>query len=923
MTDVDPITRLNAALEGRYHIERELGEGGMATVYLADDLRHERKVALKVLKPELAAVVGADRFLAEIKTTANLQHPHILGLHDSGEADGLLFYVMPYVEGESLRDRLDREHQLPVDDAVRIATNLAEALDYAHRKGVIHRDIKPANILLQDGKPVIADFGIALAVSEAGGGRLTETGLSLGTPYYMSPEQATGDLKVGPQADIYALGCVLYEMLIGEPPFTGSTPQAVLGRIITGEVPPPKEERASIPTNVDAAIRKALEKVPADRFVGARDFAKALGDAGFRHGERAIPEAPATAGPWKGLATAAIVVAAISTLFASWLFLSGGDAPASPVVRFTLPLGESADLHLGDARGSLFGRPVVTSFAVSPDGEMLVYAAWEETGDRGPLLGRFGSVRPESRLYRRRLDQARVEPITGTESGSFPFFSPDGEWIGFFSPEGLKRVSVADGNVETIVAGATDYQAEATWGDDDRIVWATWSGDLYEVPASGGEPRLLAASDSVLPGFQHRQPEMLPGSRALLFAGLPLTRDLELAEVFALDLATGNQTSLLANAMHPRYVDTGHLLFTRRGTLMAVGFDPDRLEVRGEPVIVQENVMQAIGTTASRSETGSAQVAVSASGHMAYADGGPFPERRRQLLRVTLDGAVEPLGLDPGAYSHPRISPEGDRLAFSVIDGRGSNLFVHDLDRRVTQSLNAGGFSNGGAEWSPDGRFIAFSSDREDWVANIYRIPADGRGDPERLAPSDQAQSMMSWSSEGVIAYLQGGDIWVLPPNGEPEPFFTSAAGENHASFSPDGRWIAYRSDQSGRGEVYVRPYPGPGPARLISDDGGISPAWSPDGNRLYLLPSPQDESVLMAVDVRVDGDLSSSRATTVVDPWPYYRTDPSRAYDVLPDGSFVVLETDYATTGRAPYRADELHVVLNFFEELRDRVPN
>ena len=241
----------------------------MATVYLADDLRHERKVALKVLKPELAAVVGADRFLAEIKTTANLQHPHILPLHDSGEADSFLYYVMPYVEGDTLRDRLDRDHQLPVDEAARIATNVAEALDYAHSHGVIHRDIKPANILLHAGKPVISDFGIALAVGAARGGRLTETGLSLGTPHYMSPEQATGDAHVGPATDIYALGCVLYEMLVGDPPFMGSTPQAVLGKIITGEFDPVTKYRKTVPANIEATIRRALEKVPADRFIGA------------------------------------------------------------------------------------------------------------------------------------------------------------------------------------------------------------------------------------------------------------------------------------------------------------------------------------------------------------------------------------------------------------------------------------------------------------------------------------------------------------------------------------------------------------------------------------------------------------------------------------------------------------------------------
>ncbi len=249
----DPITRLNAALEGRYTIEREIGEGGMATVYLAEDLKHHRKVALKVLKPELAAVVGAERFLTEIQTTASLQHPHILPLFDSGEADSFLYYVMPYVEGESLRDRLDREHQLPVDEAIRIATDLAEALDYAHRQKVVHRDIKPANILLHEGRPVIADFGIALAVGAAGGARLTETGLSVGTPYYMSPEQATGDSFVGPQSDMYALGCVLFEMLVGEPPYPGATAQAVLGKIIAGGPVSATQLRPTIPANVDAA----------------------------------------------------------------------------------------------------------------------------------------------------------------------------------------------------------------------------------------------------------------------------------------------------------------------------------------------------------------------------------------------------------------------------------------------------------------------------------------------------------------------------------------------------------------------------------------------------------------------------------------------------------------------------------------------
>ena len=362
----DPVARLNAALEGRYAIERELGEGGMATVYLADDLKHERKVALKVLKPELAAVVGAERFLSEIKVTANLQHPNILPLFDSGDADSFLFYVMPYVEGETLKDRLDREHQLPVADAVHIATDMAEALDYAHRQGVVHRDIKPANVLLLEGKPVISDFGIALALGAAGGGRLTETGLSLGTPHYMSPEQATGDQAVGSATDTYALGSVLYEMLVGEPPYPGTTAQAVLGKIIAGKPVSAAEHRSSVPRNVDAAIRCAIEQLPADRFGSVQEFAKALADPGFRHGDVSVAEVTAAVGPWKRLALGFAVLAGLFGLGLGWSLLQ--PEPQQQVTRIAVT--PPTDVVIGAPRG----------LAVSPDGRTVAFA--------GPRHGR-------------------------------------------------------------------------------------------------------------------------------------------------------------------------------------------------------------------------------------------------------------------------------------------------------------------------------------------------------------------------------------------------------------------------------------------------------------------------------------------------------------------------------------------------------
>src|SRR3954467_12042036 len=273
---------LRTALGDRYRLERELGQGGMATVYLAEDLKHRRQVAIKVLRPELAAVIGAERFLREIQTIATLQHPHILGLIDSGEVNGTAYYVMPFVDGESLRDRLRREQQLPVSDAVRLATGVAAALDYAHRHGVIHRDIKPENILLHDGRALVADFGIALAAARSeGGSRMTETGMSLGTPHYMSPEQAMGEREITPKADIYALGCVLYEMLTAEPPFVGATAQAIIARVMTEEPRSLTLQRHTIPPHVEAAVRMALEKLPAARFATAAQFGAALGNAGF------------------------------------------------------------------------------------------------------------------------------------------------------------------------------------------------------------------------------------------------------------------------------------------------------------------------------------------------------------------------------------------------------------------------------------------------------------------------------------------------------------------------------------------------------------------------------------------------------------------------------------------------------------------
>jgi serine/threonine protein kinase len=471
----DPVDRLNRTLEGRYAIERKLGEGGMATVYLARDVRHERQVALKVLKPDLAAVVGAERFLTEIKVTAGLQHPNILPLFDSGEADGFLFYVMPYVEGESLRERLDRERQLPVEEAVRIATAVAGALQAAHDRGVVHRDIKPANILLSAGQPLVADFGIALAVRAGGGARLTETGLSLGTPYYMSPEQATGDQQVGARSDIYSLGCVLYEMLVGEPPYTGSTAQAVLGQIISGRPVAPTEKRSTLPANVDATIRKALEKVAADRFATAIDFAAALDNPAFRYGDAAAAIQAGAVRKWKAVAAVLAVVSIASLSFGVWGRSSGADG-GGEVHRHMLasPTPDPAD---------------VIAVRMSPDGSMTAFILTDpDTTRAGEEDGRA--------IWVQRRDQLTPTLVQGTEGSHALDFSPDGMQLAFMVDSTLQTIPVAGGVARTLTN--LPGSGGLAWASDGYIYRALSSSGrgAVRVPENGGVSQPLSLPDS-------------------------------------------------------------------------------------------------------------------------------------------------------------------------------------------------------------------------------------------------------------------------------------------------------------------------------------------------------------------------------------------------------------------------------------------
>jgi serine/threonine-protein kinase len=885
----DAVQRLTAALADRYTIERELGAGGMATVYLAHDVKHDRKVALKVLRPELSAILGAERFLHEIKTTANLQHPHILPLHDSGEAGGLVYYVMPYVEGESLRDRLTREQQLPVEDAVRIACEVADALDYAHRHGVIHRDIKPENILLHDGRAQVADFGIALAVSTAGAGtRMTETGMSLGTPHYMSPEQAMGQREITAKSDVYALGCVLYEMLSGEPPFNGPNAQAIIARVMTESPRSLTLQRKSVPPHVEAAVTAALEKLPADRIATAALFAEALKGGGPGDRGTGVPRMAGSSRPAvprsRGLAfvafVAVVVVAVGAAGAAFWVWRH--PRPSAETPRFSIVLPDSEGVRTDHPNRSL---------AFAPDGSRFVYVG------SGPRRRRM--------LYERSVGQLDPRLIPGTEGVDGPFFSADGQWVAFFADGKLKKVALAGGPPLTL-ADAPNPRGGA-WSENGVIVFAgAATTGLVRVSAAGGPVDTLSrVGADTSTGTSHRLPQFLPGGGTVIFTELVGAG----VRVAALDLASRRITTLVDQAMDARYARTGHLVYgTQTGALVAVPFDARRVRVTGSPVSLLEGLLV-------KPTTGSAEFALSQTGRLVYLAGVETP---RTLVLVDERGTERPLGsmLNLGS---PRFSPDGRRIALVSSEGRNQDVRVLDLERGTLSRLTFEGVNNY-PEWTADGRRVAFNSNRPGSRGlDIYWTAADGSGEARPLLTAPGVQQEVQFTPDGrTIALRQATpgtttkrDLWIAQVDSPQaaHPYLASPFEERSMALSPDGAWMAYVSDESGRDEVYVRSFPEASGRWQISVDGGLEPRWAHSGRALFYRTG--DSLVSVAVTTRpafVQGQRS------LVFMRPYFTGDTHHAHwDVAPgDRAFVFIRQGIETPS--------LVVALNWFEELKRR---
>jgi eukaryotic-like serine/threonine-protein kinase len=648
------LPRLTAALADRYRVERELGAGGMATVYLAHDLRHERDVAIKVLHPDLGAALGAERFLSEIKTTAKLQHPHILPLLDSGAADGLLYYVMPYVRGETLRARLERERQLPVDDAVRIASEVAGALHHAHQLGIVHRDIKPENILLQDGHALVADFGIALAVQQAGGQRMTQTGLSLGTPQYMSPEQAMGERTIDARSDIYALGAVLYELLCGEPPFAGASVQSIVAKVLTEKPVAPTALRDTIPWSVEQAVLRALAKLPADRFATAAAFADALrtpanatqaGGAVLASGARA-----ATGGAPSRWPLAAGALLALSGIVAGgWLARRGAAAPEAPALPLLFELPE--------------GEPDLFRFAVSRDGESVALAT-----DSGLVVRD-----PGTRRYRL---------LAGTARAESPSFSPDGQWIVFSAGGRLRKVSVRGGTALAVLSPDTLESSSARFGPQGQLAFSA-RGSLWVTAPDGGAPRRLPNT------VGGEGPRFTPDGRGLLYADP--TRGVRLMYY---DLASNDTSQVLEDAGAGELTDAGYVLFAHpNGGLFTVPFDQGSRRVTGSAVPLFPDM--AVTGLVSPFE-------LSAQGLVVYRVG---VEPTVRVVVLAPGGRVDTLPIPAQPMSYLRFSPDGARLAVTTGALRGTERRTGFYD--FASGTLTGFASAGGAHapvFSPDGR---------------------------------------------------------------------------------------------------------------------------------------------------------------------------------------------------------------------------
>src|SRR6266403_1755963 len=867
----------------------------MGEVYRARDTRLERIVAVKILPSHLSDnVTLRQRFEQEAKAVSSLNHPHICILHDVGHQDGTDFLVMEYLEGETLAKLLEKG-PLPLAQVLKYGVEIADALDKAHRHGIVHRDLKPGNIMLTKSGAKLLDFGLAKAAVPLAGATLTaaatrttpvtEQGAIVGTFQYMSPEQIEGKELDG-RSDIFSLGAVLYEMLTGQRAFPGKSQLSVASAILEKEASPISSIKPMTPPALDHAIKKCLAKVPDERWQSASDLAselKWIAEGGSQVSSGTGDAAKGIRARWRGalLCGVASLLLATITGLAIWnLKPSPFPSPVSRTV-ITLPPGQ---------RLAGLDQPAV---ALSPDGVHLAYVAIQ------------GGTQ---QIFLRAMDSLEARPIPGTEGATAPFFSPDCQWLGFFAGNKLKKVSMSGGAVQTL--GDAAFSGGASWSSGGMIAFApAWASVLRQVSDGGGAPQLLTRFEKG--EINHRWPEFLPGGKAVLFAAAEASFDWTNAQVAVQADGTGERRNLIQGATYPRYSPSGHLLYAQGGGLMAVPFDPQRLEVMGAAVPVVEGVLLS-------RNTGAAQYSFSGNGSLVYVTGG-VQEDRRRLVWVNRNGAEQPVAAPARAFMFVRLSPDARRVAASIAE-QDVQVWLHDLSRETLTRFTFEGNRNLNSVWTPDGKGIAYLSNK-DGAGNIYWQRADGSGGLERLTSSEYTQVPMSWSPDGqLLAFMEnnpttGYDIWVLRLSDRKAQPFLRPFNESVPRFSPDGRWLTYVSNESGRYEIYVQPYPGPGGKWQISTEGGTEPTWNPNGSELFY----RSGNKMMAVETTTRPSFTASKPRVLFEG----RYEPSPAttpnYDVSPDGQRFLMLKPNQQEASAP---TQINVVLNWFEELKRRVP-
>jgi serine/threonine-protein kinase len=889
-----PGTRL-----GSYEITAQIGEGGMGQVYRVTDTNLKRQVAIKVLPVSVAGdAERLARFQREAEVLAALNHPNIAQIHGLERSGGVIALVMELVEGDDLSQRIARG-AIPIDEALPIAKQIAEALEAAHEQGIIHRDLKPANIkLTQDGKVKVLDFGLAKAMEPAAGSSprmsmsptittpaMTQAGIILGTAAYMSPEQARGK-TVDKRADIWAFGVVLFEMLTGKRAFHGEDITDTLAAVVKLD-PTWDAVGADVPARVRQVLRVCLQKDPKQRAQAIGDVRLAL-EGAF---ETASPQTTVTeTQPARATSTLHAAVAAALVMIAvvtSWGWWRATRPVEQDLVRLDVDLGR--DVSLGSVNG--------TDAILSPDGTRLVYVS-------------------QARLFTRRLDQPNATELAGTQGAFAPFFSPDGQWVAFFALGSLKKISVEGG--AALVLCTVSLPRGGSWGEDGTIIVAlSQPGGLSRIPAAGGPP--TPVTDLQSGENTHRWPQILPGGKAVLFAASTVGMGADTSNIDVLSLADHRRKTLVRGGTFGRYLPSGHLVYVNRGTLFAVPFDVGRLEVRGTPAPVLDQVGYN-GTD------GSAQLAFSHTGTLMYRSGGAGG---RLVTVAWLDGGgtAQPLLAKPGNYGRPSLSPDGQRLALEVSDETGTALWVYDWPRDTMTRVTFTGTAQNPL-WSPDGRHLAFRVVGE----GMSVTRADGAGQPHSLSQSKNQQYPWSFTPDAKrLAFMEQSSgrfaLWTVPLEsesagwraGKPEVFLQTPADERSPSLSPDGRWMAYASDESGIYQVYVRAFPDTGGKWQISNSSGAYPMWSRTGHELFFETL---ENRIMVAAYAVKGESFVADKPRV---WSEKQlggiVNSTRNVDLAPDGKRVValMPVETADGQRAQ---SQVTFLLNFFDELRRKVP-